>query len=97
MYPCRVEKRVWREPDRSSGYTRLLFHTEVESAPVVGLELQDGRWRSGPVNFVIWDLVNERFVCRVEDEFPGFDLDNDYSHEWTVENFLLQGWCAEEA
>jgi hypothetical protein len=97
MYPCRVEKRIWREPDRSSGYTRLFFNLEVEERPNVGIELQDGRWFSGPLNFVIWDLDNERFICKVEDEFPVFDRDYDYSYEWIVENYLLQGWHAEDA
>jgi hypothetical protein len=97
MYPCRVEKRVWHEPDRSSGYTRLFFHTEVESAPTIGLELEDGHWFSGPLNFVIWDLDNECFVCRVEDEFPVFEQDYKYTHGWIVDNYLLQGWSAEDA
>jgi hypothetical protein len=88
---------VWRKPDRASGYTRLYFDLDVESAPKVGHEINEGRWFSGPLNFVIWDLDDERFICRVEDEFPVYERDYDYSYEWLVENFLLQGWRAADA
>lgn len=96
MYQCHVEKRIWREPDRSSGFTRLYVNLEVDAAPKVGLELNTGRWFSGPVHFVIWDVDHGRFVCRVEDEYPFHDSDYDYSYEWIVENYLMLGWHASD-
>jgi len=97
MYQCHVEKRVWRDPEQTSGYTRLYFNLEVDEVPKVGIELQHGRWFSGQLSFVIWDVDEERFVCRVGDEYPVQDRDYDYSYEWIVENFLLQGWHAADA
>ena len=92
MYACRVEKRVWYTPERNSGYSRLSFNLEVESAPKVGLELYEGPWYSGPVKFVVWDVDNERFVCRAEDEFPVYDQGYDFSYDWIMQNYLMQGW-----
>lgn len=95
MYPCRVEKRVWRTPERDSGYSRLVFNLEVESTPKVGLELNEGCWFSGPVTLVLWDEDNERFVCRAEDEFPVYDQGYDFSYDWIMQNYQLQGWRAD--
>lgn len=96
MYSCRVEKLVWRTPERTSGYNRLIFNLEVESPPKVGLELNEGCWFSGPVKFVIWDVDNERFVCKADDEFPVYDRDGDFSYEWLLENYLMQGWRTDD-
>jgi len=97
MYQCHVEKRIWRSPDKAVGFTRLYFNLEVTEAPKIGFELNEGRWFSGPLNFVIWDVDDECFVCRTADEYPVHDRDYDYSYEWLVENFLLQGWHAADA
>ena len=96
MYTCRIEKRVWREPDHSSDCTVLFYELENETPPKVGMEVNEGRWYSGPLTFVIWNVDDERFLCRAEDEYPVSDRDYDYSYEWIVENFLLQGWHAAE-
>ncbi len=92
MYPCRVEKRIWSKTDHDSDYTHLIYELELDEVPVVGIELSEGRWDSGPLNFIIWDEGDERFICRTEDEYPVDDRDNEYSYEWIVDNYLLQGW-----
>lgn len=96
MYQCHVEKRVWRNTDHSHGCTRLFFDLEVEAAPEVGYELNVDRWFSGPLGFVTWDNEKQRFVCSVSDEYPSRDRDYTYSYEWIVENYLLQGWHAND-
>ena len=92
MYPCRVEKRIWREPDHDSDVTRLIYDLEVDEAPVVGYELNEGRWYSGPISFVIWDEDDECFVCKTEDEYPVEERDCEFSYEWIIDNYLMQGW-----
>ena len=92
MSRCRVEKRVWRDPFKTSDFTCLYYELEVDETPRRGHELNEGRWYSGPVNFVIWDLDAEQFNCRVDDEVPCADQDFEYSYEFLVENAVAEGW-----
>lgn len=92
MSRCRVEKRVWRDPYKSSDYTCLYYELDVDDEPRRGCELNEGRWFSGPVSFVIWDTDRERFSCRVEDEVPCADADFEYTYEFLVENAIAEGW-----
>lgn len=92
MYRCEVELRVWRSAGASSGHTLLRHVLEVAESPKVGLELHEGRWFSGTLTRVVWNVDKECFHCRVADELPLQDRDYDYSHDWLVANFLQQGW-----
>lgn len=92
MTHCRVEKRIWRDRDEKVDFTCVYYELDVGDAPARGTELADGRWFSGPLTAVIWNSDAERFNCRVEDEEPCFDRDYDYSHEFLLENALMQGW-----
>jgi len=91
-YHCRVEKQVFRTPEAGGEATCLCYELDVRAAPAVGGELHEGRWFSGRLTFVIWNVDLERFDCRVEDEVPAADLVYDYSHDWLVENGLAEGW-----
>lgn len=92
MSNCRVEKRVWRDAGKASDYTCLYYELDVDGAPERGVQLHEGRWFSGPLTFVIWSTDDAQFKCRVVDETPCTDGVYDYSHDFLVENALLEGW-----
>ncbi len=96
MSRCRVEKRIWKDRLKSSDYTCLCYELEVADTPARGSELHEGRWFSGPVSSVIWNVDEACFHCRVEDEAPSIDRDYEYTHEFLVENAVSEGWrpCA---
>ncbi len=92
MSRCRVEKRIWQHPTRNSDYTCLYYELEVSDAPERGRELRDGRWFSGPLSSIVWSAVDEQFKCRVPDEVPLASPEEEYSHDFLVENALQEGW-----
>ena len=89
MYRCRVEKRIYSAP---AAFTRLCYELDLAQAPELGRELSDGRWFSGPLIFVVWNVDEACFNCRVQDESPVSDVVYDYSHDWLVQNYLHEGW-----
>ncbi len=92
MSRCRVEKRVWHDPDKVTDYTCLYYELDVVDAPERGAELTDRPWYSGPLTLVVWSMDDESFKCRVDDEVPCTDHTYEYSHEFLVANALQQGW-----
>lgn len=92
MYKCHVEKRVWWDGDQSSDFTPFYYDLDVAQKPELGHQLRDGRWFSGPLTFVVWNVDDECFHCRVVDEKPSADMTYEYSHEFLVENALQEGW-----
>ncbi|MFA7096486.1 MAG: hypothetical protein WC383_08405 [Gammaproteobacteria bacterium] len=92
MSNCRVEKRVWKDRGKQSDYTCLYYELDVGAPPQRGAQLRHGRWFSGPLTFVIWNVDDRQFKCRVADEVPGADHDYDYSHDFLVQNALHEGW-----
>lgn len=92
MYKCRVEKRVRHNASNKNAYTALHYELELETAPQPGEILKDGEWYSGPLTTVIWAIDEDRFHCRVEDEFPYTQGHETYSHEWIVQTYQLDGW-----
>ncbi len=92
MYLCHVEKLVWRQAGQRGGYTPVGFDLEVAEPPRPGGELHLGRWFSGPLTFVVWDLDAERFECRVADEEPHTDLGEHFDHDFLLQNALWEGW-----
>lgn len=92
MTLCRVEKRIWRDADRASDYTCLFYELDVGDAPERGSELHEGRWFSGPLTQVLWNVDDGFFHCRVDDELPCADCTFDYDHGFLVDNAVQEGW-----
>jgi hypothetical protein len=92
MYKCLVEKRILNDENNNNDYTALCYELEIEQAPVLGQELRDNRWFSGPVIDTIWDADEHCFYARVEDEAPHLRGMDEFSHDWLVTNYRQQGW-----
>lgn len=92
MTRCHVEKRIRTEAGAIDDYTCLFYDLDVAATPERGCELHEGRWFSGPLTFVVWNVDEERFKCRVADERPGSDGIFDYNHDFLVQNALHEGW-----
>lgn len=92
MEKCRVEKRIYHDVEKQSEYTSLFYELDVDRKPERGEELSDGRWYSGRLNFVVWNVEQDRFDCRVEDEVPRADESYDYPHDFLVANAVHEGW-----
>ncbi|WP_455206929.1 hypothetical protein [Kaarinaea lacus] len=92
MYKCRVEKRIRHHATNPSDYTSLRYELDVEIAPERGHVLKDGKWYSGPITNVIWSIHDGCFHCRVKDELPFIQDNEDYSHDWLVETYQQEGW-----
>ena len=92
MYKCRVEKRIMRDARSHNNYTALCYELEVNSAPKPGAELHDKRWFSGRLTDVVWAKHDNSFHYRVEDELPSILGTEEFTHDWLVGNYQLQGW-----
>jgi len=92
LYKCFVEKRILSDRNDANDYTALCYELEIKQAPVLGQELKENRWFSGPIIRVIWDEDEECFYVRVEDERPHFRGFDEFSHDWLVGNYKQQGW-----
>ena len=92
MYRCHVEKRIWQDVLKTSTYTLVYHDLEMAEAPEIGDQLNDSRWYSGPLTHVVWNVDDEVFNCRVDDEAPSIDADYEYGYEFIVENALMEGW-----
>ena len=92
MYKCRVEKRVRQNVIDINDYTALHYELELETAPQPGEVLKDGQWYSGPLHKVIWAIDEDRFHCRVDDDFPYSQGYETFSHEWIVSTYQQDGW-----
>ncbi len=92
MYKCRVEKRVCQNVTDINDYTALHYELEWEAVPQLGEVLKDGQWYSGPLTNVIWAIDEDRFHCRVGNEFPFNQGHETYSHEWLVSAYQQEGW-----
>lgn len=98
LYQCRVEKRILNDSRDNSAYTALCYELELSDAPIVGRELRENRWFSGPLTHVVWDTEEDRFHVRVADEQPFIQGAEEFDHDWMVLHFRQQGWvlCREQ-
>ena len=92
MYKCYVEKRILSDRGDSNDYTALCYELEINYAPVLGQELRQNRWFSGPAIHTIWNVDDECFHVRVEDERPHLRGAGEFSHDWLVNNYQQQDW-----
>lgn len=92
VYKCIVEKHILADDVSQHSFTAICHEVEVMRAPVIGEELQDQRWFSGPLTKVIWDVDKQCFYARVADERPYIEGDTDFHHDWMIQNYLQQGW-----
>lgn len=51
---------------------KILYHeTQLPFPPFIGLQIFDDRWYCSPIKSIEWHSESNKFVCRVENEFPG--------------------------
>ncbi len=73
MYQCEISKAIWKDKEQTEIYKVLVKHFELPFAPYIGLSVSTGRFKSGEVIGVDWDIDKNKFLLYTNEETPWED------------------------
>ena len=76
MFRCEISKAIWNDNKKTDIHEVLVKSVELPFPPYIGLSISAGRFHSGELKSIEWDVDKEVFCVRVGDEIPWEDEDS---------------------
>ncbi|WP_090703466.1 hypothetical protein [Nitrosomonas aestuarii] len=94
MFKCEISKAIWKDEQRTSLHAVLIRQVELPFPPSCCLDIKDGKFNSGEITGVTWDIDKQMFFVGTKYEIPWKDKDG---HVHTAEEITAHlvkrvGW-----
>ena len=94
MFKCKISKAIWKDDQRTSIHEVLIKQVELPFPPGCCLTIKDGRFDSGEITGVTWDVDKHMFLAGTKDEIPWEDQDGHVHTAEEITTHLVKrvGW-----
>ena len=94
MYKCHITKTVLESDDNSRIHEVLTRNLELPFPPYPGLAVRDGKFYSGELTAVVWDVKDKIFFASTKNEFPWENEDRHIHTPEEITTHLVKhiGW-----
>lgn len=92
MFKVNLSKVIWGDQSCKTLVAHLYREIELPFPPYIGMEIFSGRWTSGPIERVRWDVNEERFLAEVKTAVPYKTLEYDFTAQWFLDHDTRDGW-----